>query len=117
MSAVATRADQIRRYVECDALESFLHGGPGEIFRDLLEQVDTDELMVALTTGMLDDLWPEDDDLNSDEHQRAVTESLLLAAQLWARVAAEADETVSYYLGLVAKRLPPGSPDAVDPHS
>jgi hypothetical protein len=94
----------IERYIRRDALGDliaslFAEDGPFEE-EWLLESEDSTRLSTELSSHLLDELWPEDDDVEGAEHLLASSRSCLLMSRM---LAALADNP--YYLRAEAARF------------
>lgn len=102
-----TRAEKIERWIELDALGCVARGGDfyAGTFHDLLTHVDSEwwAFYPSERTELFDDLWPVEEDTESDEHKLASARSALLAARLFERLLVPVDAEVT---GTVLRRLP-----------
>jgi hypothetical protein len=98
----ADRAGKVRLWIELEALETFVTGGPFKEWDELklLSHVDTDIVTAySINDGvgaqdLWSELWPEPEDAVRAEHaagsaayEVASVESALLAAEMWERAA------------------------------
>lgn len=115
MSSMTNRETRIERYVYRSALVDFLlnldEAAGGELrepppFAEgklLAEGDSSEDLLFPLIAGDCDLLWPRDEDLETPERKLAEMRSELLAARLFATVAAHRDfccERAAYFTEL-----------------
>jgi hypothetical protein len=119
MTAIAegtSRAEKIEQYILREALNLFLvnlrQPGSGvgvDLFEGILSDgrgaygngVSYDDVPYEFSKAWFNELWPEDDDVETDEHRLAAARVDLLVMQMFSAVARNSDalNALSFYFG------------------